>query len=105
VCGAGAVLCGCLLTLPPAESIAQGAAAAAPPTWTLGDVVVTALRNHPVVAQADAEARAAAARRGQVASIQYPQVGANAGASWSEAVSPATGDPDQAAPALALTCG
>ena len=98
VCGASAVLCGCLLTLPAAVSMAQGAAepAAAPPTWTLGDVVVTALRNHPVVAQADAEARAAVARRGQVASIQYPQVDANAGASWSEAVSPATGDPDQA---------
>ena len=91
--GTVAALCGCLLILPAAGAVAQEAAA--PLTWTLGDVVAIALRNHPVVAQADAEARAAVARRGQVASVQYPQVGANAGASWSEAVSQATGDPDQ----------
>lgn len=65
------------------------------PPWTLGDVVALAVRNHPAVGQADAEARAADARRGQAAAVTLPQVGASAGASWTEAVSPATGESDR----------
>ncbi|HEY5999488.1 MAG TPA: TolC family protein, partial [bacterium] len=38
----------------------------------------------------------AAARRGQAASVVYPQVNATAGASWTEAVSAATGDSQRA---------
>jgi outer membrane protein TolC len=79
-----------------AQDAPPAAQAPTPPRWTLGDVVVLAIKNHPVVAQADAEARAALARRGQVASVTYPQVGASAGASWSEAVSQASGDSEQA---------
>ena len=51
-----------------------------------------ALANHPLIGQADAEARAAAARRGQVASVKLPQVDATAGASWAEAHSTASGE-------------
>jgi outer membrane protein TolC len=83
-----------ILTVRPAA--AQAPATATPTHWTLGDVVALAIKNHPVVAQADAEARAAEARRGQVASVAYPQVGASAGASWTEAVSAATGDSERA---------
>ncbi|HWR97927.1 MAG TPA: TolC family protein [Candidatus Methanoperedens sp.] len=79
----------------PAGMAAARAADAAPPLWTLGDVIVTALRNHPAVGQADAEARAAGARRGQAAAATLPQIGVTAGASWSEAVSPASGDAER----------
>ena len=60
--------------------------------WSLGDVITTALANHPLIGEADAEVRAAAARRGQVASVQLPQVDARAGVSWLEAHSTASGE-------------
>jgi len=64
----------------------------APVRWSLGDVLATALANHPLVGQADAEVRAAGARRGQAASVTLPQ--ASGAASWivSEAPSAASGD-------------
>jgi outer membrane protein TolC len=91
------VLCGTLLLLAVGRATAGDAAAApaGPPRWTLGDVIAIAVRNHPRVGQADAEARAVDARRGQVASVTYPQVNASAGAAWSEDVSRVTGDSDR----------
>lgn len=64
--------------------------------WSLGDVIATALANHPQIGQADAETRAAVARREQVASTRLPQVSASAGWSWAEAASSTTGDPVRA---------
>jgi outer membrane protein TolC len=58
--------------------------------WSLGDVITMALANHPLIGEADAGVRAAAARRGQAASVRLPQVGASAGAGWVEAKSAAT---------------
>ena len=88
-----AVFCG--LTIEKAH--AQVGTVPASPTavavrWSLGDVITTALTNHPLVGQADAEVRAAAARRGQVASVQLPQVDASAGVNWLEAHSTASGE-------------
>ncbi len=65
---------------------------AAPVRWNLGDVVSAALVNHPLIGQADAGTRAAAARRGQAASALLPQAAAAAGWSWSEAHSATTGN-------------
>ncbi len=58
--------------------------------WSLGDVIAMALANHPLIGEADAGVRAAAARRGQVASVKLPQVDAIAGVSWLEAKSNAS---------------
>ena len=63
------------------------APAAAVPRWTLGDVIATALANHPQIGEAAAGARAAAARRGQAASVRLPQASALAGYSWVESPS------------------
>jgi outer membrane protein TolC len=68
---------------------------AAPVRWSLGDVIATALDKHPLIGQADAGARAAAARREQVAAVRLPQVAAAAGLSWSETPSPASGDQER----------
>lgn len=65
-----------------------------PVRWGLGEVLSTALKNHPLVGQADAEVRAAEARRGQVASGRLPQVSANAAASMLESKSSLTGEYD-----------
>jgi len=70
--------------------------AAATVRWSLGDVIATALANHPLIGQADAGARATAARRGQAASVELPQVAATAGASWAEAKSASTGSQESA---------
>ncbi len=78
---------------------ARGQEAAAPvpvPRWSLGDVVAIALANNPAVGQADAESRAAAARRGQAASPARPQVAASGGWAWSEAPSPPGGEQERA---------
>ena len=67
------------------RSIPSRFPAAAAVRWSLGDVIATALANHPLVGQADAETRAAVARRGQAASVRLPQVDATAGVNWAEA--------------------
>jgi len=87
-----AVLCG----LAVGSARAQEAAPrnAAPVRWSLGDVLTTALANHPVIGQADAEVRAAEARRGQVASARLPQLDATAAASMLESKSSVTGEYD-----------
>lgn len=72
--------------------IAPAPAPASPVRWSLGEVVVTALANHPLIGQADAGARAAAARRGQAAAIRLPQAAATAGLSYAEVHSPTSGD-------------
>lgn len=69
---------------------------AEPVHWSLGDVVAAALANHPSVGQADAQVRAAAARREQAAAATRPQVDGTAAWSWSEATSRATGVRDRA---------
>lgn len=62
---------------------------AAQPHWTLDRVVETALANHPFVAQADAETRAARGRKGQAESGYYPSIEGSAGYArsrgWSQA--------------------
>lgn len=62
------------------EPAAPAADNAARPSavWTLDDVVRMALAKHPLVARADAETRAAEARRGQAKSAYYPTVGIEA---------------------------
>lgn len=63
---------------PGADNAAPAAGAAPSPEgavrWTLDDVVRIALAKHPLVGQADAETRAAAARKGQSESGYYPSV-------------------------------
>lgn len=48
-------------------------------TWSLGDVTSTALRNHPLILQSEADVAAAAARKGQAQSARYPSVDLSAG--------------------------
>ena len=60
----------------PAPRAPAGDNAARPSAvWTLDDVVRIALARHPLVNRADAETRAAEARRGQAKSAYYPTVG------------------------------
>ena len=80
----------CGLMVEQAHAQAPAVPASAPVAavrWTLGDVITTALANHPLIGQADAGVRAAIARREQVASAKLPQAAATAGWSWSEAPS------------------
>jgi len=48
-------------------------------TWTLADVTATALKNHPLILQSDADVAAAVARKGQEQSAWYPSVTLSAG--------------------------
>jgi len=48
-------------------------------TWTLADVTSTALQNHPLILQSDADVAAAAARKGQAQSAWYPSVDLSTG--------------------------
>ena len=43
-------------------------------TWSLADVTSTALKNHPLILQSDADVTAAEARKGQAQSACYPPV-------------------------------
>jgi len=88
-----AIFCGlCVGKVQAQVGIVPVSSPAASVRWSLGDVVATALANHPLIGQADAGARAAVARREQVASARLPQVGAIAGWSWGEVHSPTSGD-------------
>ena len=73
------------------------AGATAPVRWSLGEVLTTALANHPLVGQADAGVRAADARSGQARSVTLPQ--ASGAASWflSEAPTPSGQETDTTA--------
>ena len=61
--------------------------AAVPPTpsskgsvaWSLADVTSTALKNHPLILQSDADIAAAVARKGQAQSAWYPSVNLSTG--------------------------
>lgn len=57
--------------------------------WELDEVVRIALARHPLVAQADAETRAAAARKGQAQAAYYPQIHLSTGYSTLRSFSPA----------------
>ncbi|MBE0606405.1 MAG: TolC family protein, partial [Deltaproteobacteria bacterium] len=48
-------------------------------TWSLADVTSTALTNHPLILQSDADVAAAVARKGQAQSAWYPSVDLSAG--------------------------
>ena len=48
-------------------------------TWSLADVTSTALKNHPLILQADADVAAAVARKGQAQSAWYPSVNLSTG--------------------------
>jgi len=68
--------------------------AAAPPaghaTWTVEDVAAAALKNHPLILQSDADAAAAAARKGQAQSAWYPAVTLSTGYSRARTFSATT---------------
>lgn len=82
VAGLTALLCGLMTGNAGAQAGGEVSSPTAEPVrWSLGDVMSLALANNPAVGQADAEVRAAAARRGQANSAALPQVGATAG--WS----------------------
>jgi outer membrane protein TolC len=73
---------------------AAGAAPVAPPppvTWTLEEVTDIALKNHPLVKQADAETDAAVARKGQAESAWYPFVNLSTGYSRNRTFSSQSG--------------
>jgi TolC family type I secretion outer membrane protein len=48
-------------------------------TWSLADVTSTALKNHPLILQSEAEFAAAVARKGQARSAWYPSVNLSTG--------------------------
>ena len=52
-----------------------------PAVWTLGDVTDIALKNHPLMKQAESDIEAAVARKGQAQSGWYPDVNLTAGSS------------------------
>jgi TolC family type I secretion outer membrane protein len=64
-----------------------GSAAADNAVWDLDRVVRTALERHPQASQADADTRAAAARKGQAQSAYYPSIGLSTGYERSRAFS------------------
>jgi len=66
----------------------------APVTWTLEEVTGIALKNHPLVKQADAETDAAVARKGQAESAWYPFVNLSTGYSRNRTFSSQTGVSD-----------
>jgi TolC family type I secretion outer membrane protein len=59
--------------VPPASSPAGSV------TWSLADVTSTALKNHPLILQSEAEFAAAVARKGQARSAWYPSVNLSTG--------------------------
>jgi outer membrane protein TolC len=59
--------------LPPAGGVQ------APVVWTLVDVVDIALKNHPLIMQAESDVAAAVARKGQAQSGRYPEVSLSVG--------------------------
>jgi len=48
-------------------------------TWSLADVTSTALKNHPLILQSDADVAAAVARKGQAQSAWYPSIDLSTG--------------------------
>jgi outer membrane protein len=48
-------------------------------TWSLADVTATALKNHPLILQSNADVAAAVARKGQAQAAWYPSVNLSAG--------------------------
>lgn len=56
-------------------------------TWSLADVTSTALKNHPLILQSDADVAAAAARKGQARSAWYPSIHLSTGYARSRAYS------------------
>jgi len=48
-------------------------------TWSLADVTATALKNHPLILQSEADVAAAVARKGQAQSAWYPSVDLSTG--------------------------
>ncbi len=64
--------------------------APSPAVWTLGDVTDIALKNHPLLKQAEAEIAAAVARKGQARAGWYPSVYLSAGSSRARSYSAAS---------------
>jgi len=61
---------------------------AAPVVWSIDDVIGIALKNHPLMMQAEADVAAAEARKGQAQAGWYPHAGFSAGRSRARAYSP-----------------
>ncbi len=59
--------------VPPAPSPAGSV------TWSLADITSTALKNHPLILQSEADVAAAAARKGQARSAWYPSIDLSTG--------------------------
>jgi len=59
-------------------------------TWSLADVTSTALKNHPLILQSDADVAAAVARKGQARSAWYPSVNLSTGYSRARAFNTST---------------
>jgi TolC family type I secretion outer membrane protein len=72
---------------PAADPPGRASAPADNAAWDLDRVVRTALERHPQAGQADAETRAASARKGQAQSAWFPTIGLSAGYSRSRDVS------------------
>jgi outer membrane protein len=74
-----------LLAIGASARAADNAAVPPPPspegsvTWSLSDVTSTALKNHPLILQSDADVAAAVARKGQARSAWYPSVNLSTG--------------------------
>jgi outer membrane protein TolC len=62
-----------------APDLPAAAAVQAPLVWTISDVVDIALKNHPLVKQAESDVAAAVARKGQAQSGWYPEANLSAG--------------------------
>lgn len=76
-----------------ADNVAGAPPGAPPPpvTWTIDEVTDIALKNHPLVKQADAETDAAVARKGQAESAWYPFVNLSTGYSRNRTFSSQSG--------------
>ena len=59
-------------------------------TWSVADVTSTALKNHPLILQSEADVAAAAARKGQAQSAWYPSVNLSTGYARVRAFNPST---------------
>lgn len=57
-------------------------------TWSVADVTSTALKNHPLILQSEADVAAAAARKGQAQAAWYPSVNLSTGYSRLRSFSP-----------------
>lgn len=71
-------------------AVPPGASTEGSVTWSLADIMSTALKNHPLILQSDADVAAAAARKGQAQAAWYPSVNLSTGYTRLRALNPST---------------